>query len=332
MKKIQIGNRQCTQVQPIRDSTSLLEQQEVKELQERLHNDGYLFLRGVISSKKAVAAQKTLLQQLEERKYVTDGLQMRARGLEGIVVDAETGGSPNHRESDVDEWKHVGHSKALRDVYAGSDLKRLYALLFNNKYKMLTSCTWMRMKGDQEVTAEHADLFYFQKATNIFFTHWPYKEKVDDQCCHVCHKDQDEARTMLCSGCDRAVHTYCAKLPDSYITEYEDWFCKECLSKPFPFYTCWICLSECPYPTEGGGVLCVSPGSHRLEGFDKPLKKDLLQGEVDLDTLQWHTILSPQQKLQPGDVILFNIKLVHAASKNSSGCFRLSLDTRVVAL
>jgi ectoine hydroxylase-related dioxygenase (phytanoyl-CoA dioxygenase family) len=34
--------------------------------------------------------------------------------------------------------------------------------------------------------------------------------------------------------------------------------------------------------------------------------------------------------MKPGDIIIFNIKLVHGASENVSSEFRLSLDTRVV--
>mmetsp|Transcript_32821 Transcript_32821/g.53131 ORF Transcript_32821/g.53131 Transcript_32821/m.53131 type:complete len:112 (-) Transcript_32821:59-394(-) len=40
-------------------------------------------------------------------------------------------------------------------------------------------------------------------------------------------------------------------------------------------------------------------------------------------------LLAP--RINPGDLIMFNIKTVHAASRNISKGFRLSLDTRVVA-
>ena len=76
------------------------------------------------------------------------------------------------------------------------------------------------------------------------------------------------------------------------------------------------------------GRLAVVPKSHNLLGYEKPRTADLLPGgyskEVEKESV-WHT----PSHIGMGDIILFNMKTVHAASRNDGGKFRLSLDTRV---
>jgi ectoine hydroxylase-related dioxygenase (phytanoyl-CoA dioxygenase family) len=96
------------------------------------------------------------------------------------------------------------------------------------------------------------------------------------------------------------------------------------------------------------GTLCFVPGSHRWSGFDRPTPrtaqvpaeftarlrsqcsrpahagkagkagKAIKATQPPPDGVTWHAA-----EFQPGDVVIFNIKTVHAASKNNSECFRL---------
>jgi hypothetical protein len=80
----------------------------------------------------------------------------------------------------------------------------------------------------------------------------------------------------------------------------------------------------------------VLPASHRhlQSGYERPLSDD------DGDILpagfsaaqaegEWRTAPSD---MRAGDIILFNAKLIHAATPHAEQHFRLSLDTRMAAL
>ena len=106
--------------------------------------------------------------------------------IPGWVVDAESGGLVGGRESDdaIKGWHAIGNSRELKDVYNGASIRAFYQRLFENDedytsrphlasqgalpYTTLPSCTWLRAKGPGEVTAEHADYYYFAKNTSIF--------------------------------------------------------------------------------------------------------------------------------------------------------------------
>ena len=86
---------------------------------------------------------------------------------------------------------------------------------------------------------------------------------------------------------------------------------------------------------EGGeGRLGVIPGSHTLGGYEKPKTTNevvkLLPGgytkHVEKNA-RWHSV----SDMDIGDIIIFNIKLVHAATANVGEKYRLSINTRVVA-
>ena len=105
-----------------------------------------------------------------------------------------------------------------------------------------------------------------------------------------------------------------------------EWHCQQCAADPFDLFTCWISLGEY---SPANSSLCVLPGSHVLKDFFNPLKGNLLPGDYPaLVKSKW-----PWQKgrVGMGDIILFNVKTVHGASKNMSNSFRLSIDTRVSA-
>jgi hypothetical protein len=106
--------------------------------------------------------------------------------IPGWTVDAESGGLVGGREADdaIAGWHAIGNSRELRDIYNGAAVRSFYQRLFENDkeyterpqlaaqgalpYTTLPSCTWLRAKGPGEVTAEHADYYYFYKNTSIF--------------------------------------------------------------------------------------------------------------------------------------------------------------------
>jgi hypothetical protein len=216
-------------------------------------------------------------------------------------------------------------------------------------YKMLPEVTWMRAKGKGEVTAEHVDYYYFKNNTSVFknnvhpIVEWKNRQAKAPKICVLCKvnesKQKDDDELLMCTLCNRSFHLSCLHLKKSQIVgvsglygeekDEGEWHCKECASQPMDVFTCWISLGDY---TSSNSSLCVLPKSHRLlNNFFAPLKGNLLPG--DYPGLQKNAALFHWQRAAVGlgDIILFNVKTVHGASKNTSDSFRLSMDTRVAA-
>merc|ERR1711933_154430 len=85
------------------------------------------------------------------------------------------------------------------------------------------------------------------------------------------------------------------------------WHCPICAISPLSIYTTWISLSELKAPKDS--ILAVVPRSHQLIGWDMPKLDSKLPSDFNWK-LPW---LIPKQ-VGYGDIIIFNIKTVHASS------------------
>lgn len=83
--------------------------------------------------------------------------------------------------------------------------------------------------------------------------------------CQICRRDKNEARLLLCDGCDHGFHTYCFRPPMISIPE-GDWFCYDCVSKAMGKCHCFVCGLTRPIgenSSEGVPSNNVAP-AHRL--------------------------------------------------------------------
>ncbi|VDL19729.1 unnamed protein product [Hymenolepis diminuta] len=83
--------------------------------------------------------------------------------------------------------------------------------------------------------------------------------------CQICRRDKNEARLLLCDGCDHGFHTYCFRPPMISIPE-GDWFCYDCVSKAMGKCHCFVCGLTRPIgdnSNEGASSGNVEP-AHRL--------------------------------------------------------------------
>lgn len=111
------------------------------------------------------------------------GRDEKGKYVEGWTVDAETGGQPGGREGEkaAERWREVGESKEVAGVYKGKELHQFFFKLFSqgrekeretekevdssssssssSPFHPFSDCTWLRMKGSGEVTAEHTDYY-----------------------------------------------------------------------------------------------------------------------------------------------------------------------------
>lgn len=289
--------------------------------------------------------------------------------IPGWTIDAETGGVVGGREPDsaIKGWFDVGNSKELADVYKGSALRSFYTSLFSQSpsyaarpemaklglppFTFLSSCTWLRAKGPGEVTAEHADYYYFYKNTHIFRDFWKEDTELDKliatntksqsvqpkpqckvqteeerQTCQVCRDPREPESTLICDLCDHGYHINClsprlSQLPD----DEQEWHCYSCQNKSMEYWTCWTPLADI---SGHDGRLALVAGSHRVDGYEAPAREDLLPKGYS-KSFESRSIWQTPTTIGMGDIILFNIKTIHAATKNAGEKFRLSLDTRV---
>ena len=180
------------------------------------------------------------------------------------------------------------------------------------KIKLLPECTWLRMMSKNESTDIHADYSYFKQATNIFST-------------NIRGMTTTKQKDNICALCDKII-TFKDKLDpkqgDGYGNDGEQ-HCITCCNKPFSFYTCWIPLQNLK---PENSVLCILPKTHQLKGYEKPLgQRGLVPSEFNIKNHQFHI----PTNIEIGDMIIFNIKTIHAATLNLQNFFRLSMDTRV---
>lgn len=86
-------------------------------------------------------------------------------------------------------------------------------------------------------------------------------------------------------------------------------------------YVCWVPLGD--YKVSDS-TLVVASGSHHHVKYDSSseIEEELPPG-IDLDNFDWKT-----SDVAMGDIVVFDIRSVHASTNNTSGDFRLSIDTR----
>jgi len=345
---IQVGNCMLEygkMIGEMRDSTDLWKAKDSEGLRKRLEEDGFLFVKGVIPYERAQKCRMKLLEHLASKDAFEDGTPIEDAIIKnpkegGWTVDAESGGFVFNREPDsaIRGWREIGWSDEVRSVYAGDDLRNFYRLLFGPErtnttdgFKMLSEVTWLRAKGKGEVTAEHTDYYYFKENTSVYKDNrHPYVAgySAEEKKAYAENSAKDDDGVHIrCDLCARVFERakVTPKLPADWCKEQNgEWHCEDCARQPFPFYTCWISLGN--YQS-GNSSLCVMPKSQCLTEFHNPLKGNQLPH--DFTTLVKNKWGWYRAEITIGDIIIFNVKTVHAASKNISPSFRLSIDTRV---
>jgi len=91
-------------------------------------------------------------------------------------------------------------------------------------------------------------------------------------------------------------------------------------------FTCWIPLGQY-HPLDGTLAVCV--GSHMLKGYRQNVYGTETKTEMppDFANIQAKAIWK-STTFYPGDMVVFDIRTVHASTANSSERFRISMDTR----
>ncbi|MES1913182.1 MAG: hypothetical protein MHM6MM_005397 [Cercozoa sp. M6MM] len=369
----------------MRDSSDLLKQGRFRDLRQRLSNEGFLFLRGLVPREVALKARLPVLKLAHEKgalalpkgqsKATPEALSemlissrkvgRRTVLADGYTVDARTGGIGGERDPDFESWAKVGNTADVVAIYDGDVIHTLLDNLFgSNKdgqqeqdqacWETFPEHTWLRLKENGGATIEHADYYYFKRDTAVFEEGGTTLRDSGDSVGHQagrpavrrlvnvqrkksdvsshCIKCADTQPTELlhCGLCGLRVHDTC--LPEELQQARQGggfgqegaWHCTRCANGPLGVFTMWTCLTD--LESHKRSMLAVCPRSHTLQGVDQvppgtQVQRSYWQRRKELPWVIPET-------LSPGDVIVFNIKTVHAASFNTSKQFRCSFDTR----
>jgi len=209
---------------------------------------------------------------------------------------------------------------------------------------------WIRVHGKGEETDEHSDYFRFVHSHSV---RPPSADSVMMMSNH-----RSAAANMNGNGSDNDNDTGDPDPdpdPDATQTNYhED---SDIDDGPPPMYTCWFPLGD--YPLEHG-TLTVAEGTHRLDGYKEYVRRRLyrhvasfdgedeqgdgydeeMKTELPRDYDTWktgqlsngssnrHGGVWRSTHFHPGDIVIFDLRLVHASTRNLTNHFRLSVDTR----
>lgn len=368
-KKIQIGNKLLNygkNVTPMMDSNQLWNEHNYDALRLKLEREGFIFLRGIIPKNVCMKARTLMLSQaLKENSLLVsnnismDEARMVRNGnkyVDGYCVDGITGSETNERNGiDINAWEKIGPSDICRDVYNGKYLQYVWSKLFGNSCQPLIKQTFLRLMGSSG-TVEHADYYYFKRDTHIFngndgmnaqkaALEYLTKHKLWNHY-HINCKDMEQKQSfqnnsnynhsnfndkkLICGMCEK-----CYMLSDLDMDRQQrlllndfgvegNWHCPKCAKLPLSIYTTWISLSKLSAPNDS--ILAVCPNSHTLMQWDLPQKNK----QVPKD-FHWKLTWVIPETIDMGDIIIFNIKTIHASSLNVSRprSFRCSFDTRL---
>jgi ectoine hydroxylase-related dioxygenase (phytanoyl-CoA dioxygenase family) len=104
-----------------------------------------------------------------------------------------------------------------------------------------------------------------------------------------------------------------------FTDEHTDYYRFEEQSKEM--VTCWIPLGNY---TKEGSTLCICEGSHHLNMLHQQSGEEL-PSEFNVQDSKW---IWRTTNVNIGDCIIFDIRSVHASTKNQTNTYRLSMDTR----
>jgi hypothetical protein len=263
-----------------------------------------------------------------------------------------------------EQAKAVGTSEAMRALYS-EGMRTFAETLFGSERRgkadleeksaasavplvLLPQCTWMRALRAGGSTKAHSDIGFFLRRTkhlrqlydknHAFRTQHAQLADASPPSCGSSQCEVKDAPPHLCIRCQRLFHAQCqVSLPQWLDVEaqldMQGWHCDECLNAPSFMFTCWTPLLDL---TEQSSRLQVLPASHRhlQSGYERPLSDDdgdILPAGFSAAHAECEWRSAPPD-MRAGDMILFNAKLIHAATLHAEQHLRLSLDTRMAAL
>lgn len=149
----------------LRESQALLGDQVA--LHERMAEDGYLLLRGLIDRKKVQKARATILHYMHEQNVLTPGAPV----LEGVMPKGGRGA----------KMRRIGYHEDVLAVLQATELFGFFAAYFGEP-ALTFDYKWLRAVGNEQYTGAHYDFVYMGRGSGNLHTVWiPLGDTTVDQ-------------------------------------------------------------------------------------------------------------------------------------------------------
>ncbi len=146
------------QFNQLRESQQLLG--NATALWQRLNEDGYLLLRGIIDHDVVLRARETLLNHMQAQQALLPDTPV----LEGVMPQ---GG----RSVRLMGGKGIGHHPAILTVLEYPALFDLFESLFGEP-ALTYPFKWLRAIGNEQYTGAHCDFVYMGRGSRNLYTTW----------------------------------------------------------------------------------------------------------------------------------------------------------------
>jgi hypothetical protein len=140
----------------LRDSSDLLT--DMPALHERMAQDGYLLLRGLIDRQKVLTARQTIMDHLHAHQALVPDTPI----LEGVM-----GG----RSPQMMGRKGIAYHPSTLEVLEGQELFDFYKRYFAAE-TLTYDYKWLRAVGNEEYTGAHFDYVYMGRGSPNLHTTW----------------------------------------------------------------------------------------------------------------------------------------------------------------
>lgn len=157
--KIRFGYRDMTsptaELGALRESQALLGDPEA--LHERMAEDGYLLIRGLIDRQKVQQARSTILHYMHEQNVLTPGAPV----LEGAMPKGGRGA----------KMRRIGYHEDVLAVLQATELFEFFATYFGEP-ALTFDYKWLRAVGNEQYTGAHYDFVYMGRGSGNLHTVW----------------------------------------------------------------------------------------------------------------------------------------------------------------
>lgn len=160
--KIRFGNRDMTfpggELGELRDSNELLN--DMASLHQRIAEDGYLLLRGLIDRDKVLHARRRVLEFMDTQQVLTPNTPV----FEGVMPKGGRGVPMMGRKS-------IGHSPDVLNVIESDELFSFFSRYFGEP-ALTFYYKWLRAVGNEGYTGAHMDYVYMGRGSANLHTVW----------------------------------------------------------------------------------------------------------------------------------------------------------------
>jgi hypothetical protein len=160
--KIRFGYRNIefpgAEMGELRDCNALLG--NATGLRERMDEDGYLLVRGLVNREKVLNARHTILEHMDSHQALTPDTPF----LEGVMPK---GG----RSVQMMGRKGIAHHPDVLAVLEGDELFKFFNQYFG-KPPLTFNYKWLRAVGNEQYTGAHYDFVYMGQGSANLHTTW----------------------------------------------------------------------------------------------------------------------------------------------------------------